>query len=231
MSKAVVPYPCTLQYRFAQEVPQVIAKRPSGVSTRSTADAEVDENTGEGEVAIARLRPKLELLATAHPSKTFVTMPLFQVSKELVRTYKLAPYMGPMLRPLTAAGLSRQSIGQPIACAGWSMRSARRRYDSTSSADPQPATCPANNAGKKQNTAVQLTSALPPLEVLLRSGRAHPWEVYQALSGLVGKFAQFRHDDSIPPRLPRYRHDMPLNSICVALKYLSEVVENITVRL
>jgi type VI secretion system protein ImpJ len=164
--------------------------------------AVTDENSGEGEVRIPRLRPRLSLIVTTtpgqRPPQKYVSFPLAQVVYQN-ESFALTDFLPP-----TLAVTHQSPIGR--LCADIARRAREKalflaeRSGSTSSTTNQPLI---------QETAAEiraLVAGLPPLEALIAAGVAHPFTVYLALCNLVGQMATFAVG-SVPPVLSRYDHD------------------------
>ncbi|WP_437277917.1 type VI secretion system baseplate subunit TssK [Sorangium sp. So ce375] len=157
-----------------------------------------DENTGEEPLPIPRLVPLARLLVAAAPPARFVCLPLAQVRREgeaFVRTEYLPPCMAvPLASPLGIL------CGQIVA---------RLREKALRLADR----LSAHSLTKERELIAELrrqiqalVAALPPFEVVLGTGRSHPYAVYLGLSALVGQLAALARMP-VPPVLPAYQHD------------------------
>ncbi|WP_437755082.1 type VI secretion system baseplate subunit TssK [Sorangium sp. So ce1389] len=157
-----------------------------------------DENTGEEPLPIPRLVPLARLLVAAAPPARFVCLPLAQVRREgeaFVRTEYLPPCMAvPLASPLGIL------CGQIVA---------RLREKALRLADR----LSAHSLTKERELIAELrrqihalVAALPPFEVVLGTGRSHPYPLYLGLSALVGQLAALARMP-VPPVLPAYQHD------------------------
>jgi len=66
-----------------------------------------DENTGEGSVAIPRLRPQLSLIAAAQPPARFTSFPLIEVRCE-GETFLATSFVPPLLHVTSSSPLGRR---------------------------------------------------------------------------------------------------------------------------
>ena len=163
-----------------------------------------DENTGEDEIRIPRLRPQITpdcLPPVANqrpPPQKYVSFPLAQVIYRN-ETFVLTEFLPPMLRVGAHSVLGRL-------CNDFCRRAREKalllneRAGSSSTAGNQP---------MLQETQAEirgLVTGLPPLEALLASGVAHPFTIYLSLCGVVGNMAGFSAGAS-PPVLSRYDHN------------------------
>jgi type VI secretion system protein ImpJ len=69
-----------------------------------------------------------------------------------------------------------------------------------------------------------LVTALPPFEVVLGTGRSHPYALYLALSALVGQLAALARMP-VPPVLPAYQHDDPRGTFSAARDHVFRLVD------
>ncbi|CAN99519.1 hypothetical protein sce9346 [Sorangium cellulosum So ce56] len=157
-----------------------------------------DDNTGEEPLPIPRLVPVARLLVAAAPPARFVCLPVAELRREgeaFVRTEYLPPSMTvPLTSPLGAM------CGQITA---------RLREKALRLADR----LSAHSRSKERDVLEELrrqihalVTALPPFEVVLGTGRSHPYALYLALSSLVGHLAALARMP-VPPVLPAYQHD------------------------
>jgi type VI secretion system protein ImpJ len=162
----------------------------------------LDENGGDGEVRIPRLRPRLSLLATTgsgqKPPQKFVTFPLAQVVYHN-EAYALTGFIPPTLRVGQHSALGR--------LCGDIARRAREKALLLSERTGMPSS--SGNQLVLQETIAEiraLVTGLPPLEALIATNAAHPFNLYLALCGVVGHMAAFAAGGT-PPLLSRYDHD------------------------
>jgi type VI secretion system protein ImpJ len=166
-----------------------------------------DENTGDNELAVPRLRPALSLhltLSPLHPpSSKYVSLPLARIAFR-DETFVSESYEPPRI------ALARDSLLHRCAqrIAVQLREKARALGESLQSARLQ------GSEEHTSQTAVQLRSlvrTLPRLEALLESGVAHPFPVYLTLCDVIGDLAViggqlnlpqlsgYEHRDALPP--------------------------------
>ncbi len=158
----------------------------------------VDENTGEGALAIPRLKPRLRLMAGPTPPAKFVSFPLLQVALR-DETYERTDFMAPCLYLTTQSALG-EILSKLIV---------RLREKAHFLAGSRPFTQRfGGRAASSERQAVirSLVAALPPLEVLLSSSGGSPFAIYLALAGLAGQVAALGAGQ-VPPVPPRYCHE------------------------
>jgi type VI secretion system protein ImpJ len=176
-----------------------------------------DENTGEGDVAVPRLRPRLSLvLAAEPPPRKYVGLPLARVSYRN-ETFARTEFVPPSLAVLP---------GSPLAalCQGIARRlrekavflSERVRNPSVAGRAPQLL----DTKAMIQN----LVAALPQFEAVLGTGVAHPYALYLALCSVVGHVAGVGRA-LVPPVLDPYDHADPWPRFEQAREWIYRVVD------
>lgn len=168
----------------------------------------VDENTGEGEQRVRRLRPRLLLRVTDEPSGDHVRLPLARVSCR-DNQYRLVPYEPPRLTAPAESTLGK--IVADLASRLW----AKAKYLAES------------RAAQRLETRMKvqaLVSGLPLLEEILYSESPHPRELYLALCTVAGPLGILR-ESPLPPELPRYDHMDLLATFQGADRSLTAVLE------
>lgn len=173
-----------------------------------------DDNTGDGEIAIPRLRPRLSLLAGASTPDKYASLPLARVG---FRDGAFIPtgFVPPLLAvdPDAAPSTALAAVCADIA--------ARLREKALFFADRLRAAAgrPRDLGTADLHAAVHaLVAELPRLDALVSLRRAHPLELFLALCGLAGRLAGL--EGRVPPVFPRYDHtDLratfePLRAFC-----------------
>ena len=166
-----------------------------------------DENTGDNELLVPRLRPALSLHLTPSPlqppSSKYVSLPLARIAFR-DETFVSESYEPPRI------ALARDSLLHRCAqrIAVQLREKARALGESLQSARLQ------GSEEHTSQTAVQLRSlvrTLPRLEALLDSGVAHPFPVYLTLCDVIGdlgviggqlnlpQLSGYEHRDALPP--------------------------------
>lgn len=164
----------------------------------------LDENTGLGTLNVRRLRPLVEIFVGNNediPGK-YHAIPLF----ELRRTqdgFSLTDYHPPLLRFSASQFLKEQSLDERLREMIRRMRSKALSLAGVEKESQQSA-MPVNH---RYRTIIRsLVAALPPLEVLIESDNAHPFNVYQALAALDGEVAGIKAN-LLPSPPEKYRHN------------------------
>ena len=175
-----------------------------------------DESTGDGDLRIPRLRPRLSLLVADTPPQKYISFPLAEVAYSN-ETFVLTEFLPPMLRV---------PLGSPLAqaCAAIARRlrekavflADRARTPSVASRPPQ--------LLETRAMVHSLVAALPHFEAVLNTGLSHPYALYLALTTLVGHVASVGRA-LLPPVLDPYDHDNLWASFEQARHFVFRVIE------
>lgn len=174
----------------------------------SAGDPVLDENTGEGEQRVERLRPRLMLRITDEPSGDYVRLPLARVAYR-DNQYLLTPYEAPCLAAPAESTLGK--IVADLASRLW----AKAKYLAE------------GRTAQRLETRMKiqaLVSGLPVLEEILYAESPHPRELYLTLCSVAGSLG-FLRDNPMPPELPRYDHTDLLATFRKADQVLTSVLE------
>lgn len=158
----------------------------------------VDENTGEGEIPVPVLKPRLRLLLDDDPPPKYVTFPLARViyrNEVFART----PYEPPWLR--VAPGSVLYELCQGVA--------ARLREKAAFLAEQARSSMSSVRAPQLLETRSMvhaMVGGLPAFEAALRCGASHPFPLYLALCTVLGHVAGLGRA-LMPPLLEPYDHN------------------------
>ena len=159
--------------------------------------AMTDENTGEGDLRIPRLRPRLSLLLTATPPAQYVYLPLARVCYQH-EGFALTDFLPPTWTvPL------HSPLGE--VCTRMARRLREKAVALAEKARAPSATLGTPMLLEAQKTVHHLVAALPPLEAIVYSGVAHPYVVYLALCTVAGQAAALGNS-LLPPVFESYNH-------------------------
>ena len=157
-----------------------------------------DESTGDGDLRIPRLQPRVSLLVAETPPQKYVSFPLAEVAYTN-ETFALTDFQPPMVRvPLGSP------LGQMCTAVARRLREKavfladRSRSPSVVARPPQ--------LLETRAMVHSLVAALPQFEAVLNTGVAHPYALYLALTSLAGHLA-FLGRGLLPPVLDAYDHD------------------------
>jgi type VI secretion system protein ImpJ len=158
----------------------------------------VDENTGEGEIPVPVLKPRLRLLLDEEPAPKYASFPLARVAHrdEVVSRAAFEP---PWLRVAPGSALYELCLG--IA--------SRLREKAAFLADQ--VRSPSSSARVPQLLETKalvhaLVGELPAFEAALRSGVSHPFPLYLTLCSVLGHVAGLGRA-LVPPVLDPYDHN------------------------
>ncbi|HEY2384266.1 MAG TPA: type VI secretion system baseplate subunit TssK [Terriglobia bacterium] len=158
----------------------------------------VDENTGESELRIPRLRPKLSIVAGDSIPKKYSGFPVAQVSLK-DETYTLTDFITPTVQvPL------HSPLGDMCSSVARRLRQ-KAVFLSEQTRSPALATEGAAFVEMKE-TIKSLVLGLPHLEAALYTGAAHPLTLYLALCLVSGELSSLG-PGMVPPMLAPYNHD------------------------
>jgi type VI secretion system protein ImpJ len=158
----------------------------------------VDENTGETELRIPRLRPKLSLLAGDLIPKKYAGFPLTQISLK-DETYSPTDFITPMLQvPL------QSPLGDLCSTVAKRLRQ-KAVFLSEQSRSPALVSEGAALVEMKE-TIKSLVLGLPHLEASLYTGVAHPLTLYLGLCLVAGELSSMG-PAMIPPLFAPYNHN------------------------
>ncbi len=155
-----------------------------------------DENSAEIITTIQRLRPKLELMP-AENSK-FVTIPLAKLTQEKAG-YKETLYLRPQLFVGSDSILGREVID---------ILAEVRKIAELLASSINPGKKVSGEALIQQHQFMvqHLVMELPALEILIQSGSAHPFKIYESLARMIGALASLKQG-MVPEPLPSYSHN------------------------
>lgn len=190
-------------------------------------DQVADETSGRDELGVDRLRPKMSLVAGAAMAKSYSSFPLLKLSAQS-RGVQLAPFHPPMLRLEASAFQDKASLQarlHRLSVASWG----KYRELVGSRADGRPEPRYADDASAQIEAARHLIVGLPALDVLLHSGRTHPFDLYLALARMVGEVAAIAGARP-PPPLDAYDHADCLPQFERVLTYLHGELDRLNAR-
>ncbi|MDD2390582.1 MAG: type VI secretion system baseplate subunit TssK [Desulfobacterales bacterium] len=156
-----------------------------------------DENTGESELSIPRLKPKISLLATETPHQKYTAFPLAQVAYRN-ETFSLTHFIPPCLT------VSRSSAAGEI-CSAIARRLREKAIFLSERSDASALSGKGAMILETKLFIHCLVSGLPCFEALLNTDSAHPYVLYLSLCTLAGNLAALG-SGQIPPVLKAYQH-------------------------
>jgi type VI secretion system protein ImpJ len=174
-----------------------------------------DENSGEDDIAIPILKPKLQLVAGDDPPPKYVVLPIAKVAYRN-EVFARARFEPPWLR--VTPGSAIYDICNSVA--------SRLREKACFLADQ--VRSPSSSAGVPQLVDTKilvhcLVGELPAFEAILRSGASHPFPLYVALCSLLGHVAGLSRA-LVPPVLDPYDHNDLVATFDQAYSALSKAI-------
>jgi type VI secretion system protein ImpJ len=158
----------------------------------------VDENTGESELSIPRLKPRLNLLIADTPPQKYSSFPLLKVAYRN-ETFTMTDYIPPTLTASTGSAIVE--ICSPVA------HRLREKAVFLSERVRSPSSAMRGVLLLETKSMIQsLVSDLPHFEALLNAGVSHPFTLYLSLCSLAGRIAALG-SGLIPPVLEPYDHN------------------------
>ncbi|HEX6085247.1 MAG TPA: type VI secretion system baseplate subunit TssK [Thermoanaerobaculia bacterium] len=156
-----------------------------------------DENTGEGDLPLLVMKPRMQLLAGGDVPPKYVSFPLAEVKYEH-EVYTRTRFEPPMLRVAPVSALHKLCSDITTALREKAATLADQARSTSDVFAPQ-------RLETKLNIHC-LVGELPAFEAVLGCGNAHPFQLYVAFCSLLGHVAGVSRS-LIPPPLDRYDHN------------------------
>lgn len=175
-----------------------------------------DENTGDSELAIPRLVPRLSLLGGPAPSQKYCAFPLAKITYQ-DESYSRTEYIPPYMTVSTKSELWRM-------CAEMSRR-LREKAAFLSERLNSPALMIRGPLTLENKLLVHaMISNLPALEAHLYTGTCHPYRVYTALCAIAGNVATLG-TGLVPPVLTPYNHNDLQASFLEVIAFIEKMID------
>lgn len=178
-------------------------------------DPVADENTGNGRLRIARLKPRLSLLVTENPSKKYVSFPLAKVTYKN-DSFSLTDYIAPT--PMVSA---QSPLGTMC---GLAARRVREKAMYLAEQARVPSSGGIRLDLESRNLIRSLVASLPLLEAVLNTGVSHPYQIYLALCSMMGQLAVLG-TSLVPPVLSPYNHNDLRATFEQALNFIFRMID------
>lgn len=180
----------------------------------------VDENTGEGEIRIPRLRPRLGLLVADDVPAKYTGFPLARITYKN-ETFSLTDFVTPSLNVIPQTPLYEECmLIASRAREKASFLSERLRMPSYSSRLDKPMLF------ETQMIIQGLVVGLPQLEAFLYAGRGHPYNLYMLLCGFAGSLAGYS-GAVLPPVFPAYNHNDLRATFTPLQEFIHKILDSI----
>ncbi|WP_448188535.1 type VI secretion system baseplate subunit TssK [Azospirillum sp. sgz301742] len=179
----------------------------------------VDENTGDNEQSMARLRPRVSLLVGEEVPQKYAALPIARVVYR-DEAFQLTDYVPPSFAEATESPLAdscrtiAKRLREKAAFLAGRLRAPAGTVQATLLSDTR--------------HAVQcLAAGLPQLEAILGAGAAHPFALYTALCGIAGHVATLG-PGLLPPIFDAYDHRDTLGSLRPVLDFIERMIETVS---
>ncbi|MCA0369479.1 MAG: type VI secretion system baseplate subunit TssK [Proteobacteria bacterium] len=178
----------------------------------------VDENTGEGRMRFATLRPNLLLLTGEEPSGQYVSFPVLQIdltgnSYSLASDFTPASLLVTIDHPLGKLCMElAQRMRQKISFLS------DRLSDKTGGGDVL--------SSEAEDAVKALSRGLLSFEAILRAGASHPFALYLKLCDLAGNLTEL-HPGQMPPSFGAYAHNNLMPSFLEVTKFVGTMLDQI----
>lgn len=156
-----------------------------------------DENTGDGDLRVPRLRPRVSLMAGEAPPPKYVSLTLGKVRFE-DEAHILSSYVPP-----TMSVPVRSPLGQM--CSELTVRLREKAMFVSEQVRAPSAVADMPLLMENRARMQSLVGALPPFEAMLSTGAAHPLPLYIQLCALAGHLSGLGVS-LLPPVFPPYNH-------------------------
>jgi len=161
-------------------------------------DPIVDQNTGQQELRIPRIRPKISLLVADTPPRRYVSMPIAEISFSDQR-FTMTDFIVPRLSVPIGSDIGK--ISAEVA--------KRLREKATFLSEKVRASASTMDGVLLLETKMMIQGLVAPLthlEAVLYTGSSHPYNLYLALCSVVGHVAPLGRG-LVPPTLVPYEHN------------------------
>ena len=179
----------------------------------------VDENTGDNEQAVARLRPRVSLLVGEEVPQKYAALPIARVVYR-DEAFQLTDYLPPAFAATADSPLAdacrtiAKRLREKAAFLAGRLRAPAGTVQATMLADTR--------------HAVQcLAAGLPQLEAVLGAGAQHPFALHTALCGIAGHVASLG-PGLLPPIFDAYDHRDILGTVRPVLDFIERMIETVS---
>lgn len=182
-----------------------------------------DENTGDGDIQVGRLRTHITLYAddAARPAPTGCNAcPLLEIVRDAQGHLRITGYHPPMLRQDASAFHDEQSLQHQLAQLTQKLWAKADELGGGHSDDKHEDEGPAASQMRQHLSAARsLATTLPQLEIAVAAKDTHPNELYRALAQVVGQVAGLG-GNPVPLKMMPYLHDDCMPQFQAAFSYI-----------
>jgi len=179
----------------------------------------VDENTGDNEQTMPRLRPRLSLLVGEEVPAKYVALPIARVAYR-DEAFQLTDYVPPAFAAAVDSPLTD-------ACRTVAKRLREKAAFLAGRLRAPAGTVQAPMLAETRHAVQCLTAGLPQLEAVLGAGPAHPFALYSVLCGIAGQVATLG-PGLLPPIFDAYDHRDPLGSLRPLLDFVERMIDTVS---
>jgi type VI secretion system protein ImpJ len=176
----------------------------------------IDENTGDNELSIPRLKPKLKLLSEGESQINYVTFPIAEVTFQNQR-FELTDFICPALSVRL-----RYPLGEKCSAIAKKIREKAEYLADQVNA-------PSSKTGmplvlETKSMINNMVAPLPYYEAIINTDKAHPFNVYLALCMLAGSIAGLSKG-LVPPTFDQnYDHNNLKDTFSQVLDYIDSLI-------
>lgn len=175
----------------------------------------IDDNTGEGEVQVPKLKPNLKLIIGNEIPTTLVSFPILKVGFES-NSFCLKDFVPPSLSLSTKSKISDKCTNVTKTAREKLAFLVSRLRSNTS-----------NLMSRDTEHAVRLLSAgLLPLEAAVQSGGSNPYHVYLFLINLAAQVSGL-YPGQVPPQFDPYNHNDLQHSFEQVAEFIFTMIDRI----
>ncbi len=205
----------------------VPARRPGGRPTagelpryRSAEGPPVsDEVSGENEMRIARMVPRLDLMLVDELPEKFTGFPVAEIALQ-EEAFTQTEFCPPAL------SIARTSpVGEACSALATKLREKAVFLAERSKAPVAQSDKPMLH--QTQTVIHALVAGLPQFEAILKTDRCHPFPLYLALTTIVGHMTAVG-GALVPPSLPTYDHDDMRASFEAAIQFAIQMLDRVS---
>lgn len=182
-----------------------------------------DENTGDGDIQVGRLRPVISLYAddASKPAPAGDgACPLLEVVRDAQGRLRITDYHPPMLQLDASAFQDEQSLQRHLTQLTQRLWAKLDELSDGRGDDKAEDDSPAGSQLRQHLQAARcLASALPQLEIGVTAQQTHPNELYRALALVVGQAAALG-GNPVPLKMTPYLHEDCMPQFRAVLDYI-----------
>lgn len=209
------------------------ASERSEIQRYSSRDGEAkkDENTGDNEMVITRISPKLSLQLTNTVGKRYISLPLFRVFKPDEGSLQIDPSYSPPLLMIKADNFRSESdsnlVGKALqlrvrALALNIRQKAKQIAGVTDKGDSL-----GRNVNDRHHRYIRaMVQELPSLELIADTEESTPYQLYSCLIRVAGSISELARNH-IPPQFKKYLHIDSLPLIEEVMDYIKVQVSSV----